>query len=152
MFTQSLSQSTLFLGVYEMRFPKMDVDYWTIVSGEECHAASPATFIIPSFEERRALQQGDAAKLIFEIESEDEFGEISRDRERMWVVVSEVQPAYFVGRLTNMPVGCHRESCFYLTEDVEVPFLPEHVIDIDRPPEAFLDALFGESPKKRWPR
>jgi hypothetical protein len=135
-----------------MRFPKIDVDYWTLISGEARHRASPATFMIPSLDERRSLQQGDAAKLIFEIESEDEVGEISRDYERMWVVVSEVRPLYFIGRLTNMPIGCERESSFYLTEGVEVPFLPEHVIEIDRPPKAFLDTLFSESPKKRWPR
>ncbi|MDN4039752.1 hypothetical protein [Massilia sp. YIM B02443] len=108
--------------------------------------------MIPSLEERRGLQVGDGAKLIFEIESEDEFGEISRDYERMWVVVSEVRPSYFIGRLTNTPIGCHRKSNFYLTENVEVPFLPQHIIDIDRPPQAFLDALFSESPKKRWSR
>ncbi|TFW27659.1 hypothetical protein [Massilia horti] len=134
-----------------MRFPKIDVDYWTLVSGEDRHRSSPETFWIPPFEERQALQPGDAAKLIFEIESEDEFGEISRDCERMWVVVSEVRPLYFIGRVTNMPVGCN-DSSFYLTEDAEVPFLPEHVIDIDRPPKEFLDALFSESPKKLWPR
>lgn len=135
-----------------MRFPQMEVDYWTLVSGEERHRSAPETFMIPSLEERRGLQVGDGAKLIFEIESEDEFGEISRDYERMWVVVSEVRPLYFIGRLTNTPIGCHRKSNFYLTENVEVPFLPQHIIDIDRPPQAFLDALFSESPKKRWSR
>lgn len=135
-----------------MRFPKMEDDYWTLVSGEERHRSAPRTFLIPPLEERRALQEGDGAKLIFEIESEDEFGDVSRECERMWVVVSEIRPLYFIGRLTNMPVGCHRESNFYLTEDVEVPFLPEHIIEIDRPPQAFLDALFSKSPKKLWPR
>ncbi len=135
-----------------MRFPRIDVDCWTLVSGEDRHRASPESFTIPSFDARKALQHGDAAKLIFEIESEDEFGEISRDCERMWVVVTEVRPLYFIGRLANMPVGCHRESSFYLTENVEIPFLPEHVIKVDRPPKAFLDALFSVAPNKRWPR
>lgn len=70
----------------------------------------------------------------------------------MWVVVSEVRPLFFIGRLTNMPLSCDEHSSFYLTEDAEVPFLPEHVIEIDRPPKAFLDALFSEGPKKLWPR
>lgn len=141
-----------YLSTPEMRLPKLDVDCWALVSGEERHRSAPDSFQIPLLEERRALQLGDAAKLIFEIESEDEFGEISRDYERMWVVVSEVKPLYFIGRLANMPVGCNEHSNFYLIEDVEVPFLPEHVIDIDRPPKAFLDALFAEPPKKLWPR
>jgi hypothetical protein len=86
-----------------MRFPTIDADYWTLESGEDRHRAAPDTFWIPPLEERQGLQVGDAAKLIFEIESADEDGEISSDYERMSVVVSEVTPQYFIGRLTNRP-------------------------------------------------
>ena len=135
-----------------MRFPTIDADYWTLVSGEDRHRAAPDTFWIPPLDERQGLQVGDAAKLIFEIESADEDGQISSEYERMWVVVSEVTPPYFIGRLTNRPADLDEGSGFYLTLDVEVPFLPEHIIDIDRPPKAYLDALFSEPPKKCWPR
>jgi hypothetical protein len=135
-----------------MKFPTIDADYWTLASGEDRHRAAPDTFWIPSLEERHGLQVGDAAKLIFEIESADEDGEISSNYERMWVVVSEVTPLYFIGRLTNRPADLDEDGGFYLGLDVEVPFLPEHIIDIDRPPKAYLDALFSEPPRKRWPR
>jgi len=135
-----------------MRFPKIDLDYWTLASGVERHRASPGTFWIPPLDQRQALQPGDAVKLIFEIASEDEDGKISRNFERMWVVVSEVKPLYFIGRLTNMPTAGDDDSNVYLALDVEVPFLPDHVIDIDRPPKVYLDALFSEPPKKTWPR
>lgn len=135
-----------------MRFPKIDIDHWTLISAEERYRAAPDTFWIPPLDQRRGLQPGDAAKLIFEIESQDEDGKISRECERMWVVVSEVRPLYFIGRLTNTPVGVDENSSFYLNLDVEVPFLPEHVIDIDHPPQVYLKALFEEPPQKTWPR
>ena len=135
-----------------MIFPKIDIDYWALISGEDRHCSAPDTFWIPPIENRQGLKFGDAAKLIFEIEAEDECGQVSREYERMWVVVSEVRPQYIIGRLTNTPMVCNENSGFYLMQDVEVPFLPEHVIDIDRPPKAYLDALFSEPPKKTWPR
>jgi hypothetical protein len=135
-----------------MRFPTIDVDYWALVSGEARHASAPESFLIPSIEQRSMLQRGDGAKLIFEIESEDEDGQISRDCERMWVVVSEVTTDSIIGRLTNTPIGTAIDSAFYLGLDVEIPFLPEHVIEIGHPHKEYLAALFSEGPKKSWPR
>ena len=135
-----------------MRLPNIDSDYWHLISAEARHLAAPETFLIPSLQERESLKLGQGAKLVFEIESEDEEGTITQDCERMWVVVSEIVPPYFIGRLTNQPVGIEDDSAFYLKEGVEVPFLPEHVIEIDQPPEDFLKALFSEEPKSVWPR
>jgi len=67
------------------------------------------------------------------------------------VVVSEVSPPYYIGRLTNSP-GTIEGSDFYLQLDSEVPFMAPHVLDIDHPPPEYLDALFSEPPKNRWPR
>jgi hypothetical protein len=134
-----------------MRIPTLEQDYWALVSGESRHAESPDNFWIPALSERQSLRRGDAAKLIFEIETESEGG-IERDCERMWVIVSEVAAPYFIGRLTSTPVTVEENDDFYLKVDVEVPFLPEHVIDIDHPPRAFLDALFSEKPRNVWPR
>jgi hypothetical protein len=36
----------------------------------------------------------------------------------MWVIVSEVKPLYYIGRLDNMPVGDCEESTFCLSENV----------------------------------
>jgi hypothetical protein len=69
-----------------------------------------------------------------------------------WVVVSEIATPFFIGRLTNKPRSIDEDSDFYLKEGVEIPFLPEHVIDIDEPPEVFLSVLFSEPPKDVWPR
>ncbi len=135
-----------------MRFPTIEFDYWTLVSGEARHASAAESFLIPSFDQRMRLQRGDAAKLIFEIESQDEDQEISRDCERMWVVLSEVTGDCFIGRLVNSPISTENDSDFYLSLDVEIPFLPEHVIEIGHPPKEYLDALFSEGPKKSWPR
>ena len=135
-----------------MRRPTLEHDYWALVSGESRHTESLGRFWIPSLTERQSLKIGQAAKLIFEIETENEKGEIERDNERMWVVVSEIAAPYFIGRLINKPVSIDENSNFYLQQDVEVPFLPEHVIDIDQPPQAFLNALFSEEPKNVWPR
>jgi hypothetical protein len=135
-----------------MRLPSLETDYWALASGEERHEESPDSFWIPSLSERQSLKVEQAAKLIFEIESENEEGEVERDCERMWVVVSEIKPPYYIGRLTNKPVTVGEDEDFYLKLDVEVPFLPEHVIDIDQPPEEFLKALFSEEPKGVWPR
>jgi hypothetical protein len=135
-----------------MRLPTLEQDYWALVSGESRHAESPDSFWIPALSDRQSLKPGDAAKLIFEIETENEHGGIQRDSERMWVVVSEIVGPYYIGRLTNKPATLDENSDFYLKIDVEVPFLPEHVIDIDRPPSAFLNALFSEEPRNAWPR
>ena len=135
-----------------MRLPTLKLDYGALVSDEARHADSPDTFWIPSLPERQSLKVGQAAKLIFEIESENENGEVERDFERMWVVVSDTAAPYFIGRLTNKPVCIDENADFYLKQDVEVPFLAEHVVDIDQPPEIFLSALFSENPKNVWPR
>jgi hypothetical protein len=135
-----------------MRLPTLEKDFWALISGEVRHAESPQSFWIPELTKRESLTVGQAAKLIFEIESEDENGEVERNTERMWVVVSEVVPPYFIGRLTNRPASAEESEDFYLVEGVEVPFLPEHVIDIDDPPHDFLRELFSESPKGVWPR
>jgi hypothetical protein len=135
-----------------MRLPTLDRDYWGLVSGESRHSEYRDSFRIPPLSERQTLKVGQAAKLIFEIETENERGEFERGCERMWVVVSDIATPYFIGRLTNTPASVDEDSDFYLKQDVEVPFLPEHVTDIDQPPEAFLNALFSESPKNAWPR
>ena len=135
-----------------MRLPSLEKDYWALVPGEARHTESPDSFWIPPLSERQSLKVGQAAKLIFEIESENEEGKVEKVCERMWVVVSEIDSPYYIGRLTNQPATFDENEEFYLQLDAEVPFLPEHVIDIDQPPEEFLRALFSEQPKGVWSR
>lgn len=135
-----------------MRLPTIEKDFWALASGEARHAESPDSFWIPPLSERESLQIGQGVRLIFEIESETEGGTIDRGCERMWVVVSEIVPPYFIGRLNNQPAVVEEDSDFYLTRDAEVPFLPEHVIDIQQPPAAFTEALFSQAPRHVWPR
>lgn len=135
-----------------MRLASLDQDHWCLVSGESRHAQSPDTFEIPSLFSRESLKRGDGAKLVFEIEYDDEAGQIKTSTERMWVVVSEKVGLFFIGRLANSPVSIDADENFYLRQDAEIPFLPEHVIDIDTPDQSFLDLLFSEPPRDSWPR
>ena len=135
-----------------MRLPSLERDYWGLVSGEARHAESSESFWIPALSERQSLKVGQVAKLIFEIESENERGEVERNYERMWVVVLEIASPYYIGRLINKPATVDETEEFYLSLGAEVPFLPEHVIDIDQPPEEFLKTLFSEKPRNVWPR
>ena len=57
-----------------IRLPTLKRDFWTLRSGEESHRAHPEEFWIPSADERRNLQRGKAARLIFDVEVEDEQG------------------------------------------------------------------------------
>jgi hypothetical protein len=135
-----------------MRLPALEPDAWTLESGEDRHAQYPESFELPAARQRASLGRGDAAKLLFHIESVCEHGDIEVLCERMWVVVTDVIAPYYIGRLTNQPTAVAQDPGFYLAEDVEVPFLPEHIIQIDRPPDVFLDALFSEPPLRTWPR
>ena len=133
-----------------MRFATRDRDFWELDSGEARHAAHPDSFEIPARGLRETLTRGQAAKLLFVIETEDEDGRIDAGVERMWVVVSEAREGGYLGRLINRPASIDPDGDVYLRMDCEVPFAPEHVIAIDQPPQDFLDRLFEEPPAARW--
>jgi hypothetical protein len=59
-----------------MRLPCLNTDGWELRSGEAAHSAHPDTFWMPPLEERQNLKIGQAARLIFDIEVEDEQGDI----------------------------------------------------------------------------
>jgi hypothetical protein len=95
---------------------------FTLDSGVQAHAESPATFAIPSAHDRQSLGQGDWAKLMFRIsDGEREFVE------RMWVRVQEVRSDVYVGTLDNDAYGTGD-----LRSGMRVEFTPEHVIEIQR--------------------
>ena len=69
-----------------MQLANLKEDYWQLRNGEEAHRDNPDTFWIPDIEKRKSLKIGDAAKVILEIECEDENGDIFVEGERGYVV------------------------------------------------------------------
>jgi len=117
-----------------MRLAEMSRDFWELRSGEESARKHPDKFHLPSLELRKSLKRGQAAKLIFEIESQDDAGTRIQQGERMWVVVREQ-----VGEV-------------YICFGAEIPFLPEHVIEIASPPADYVEWQLGQKPERTWPR
>lgn len=135
-----------------MRLATHSTDLWELRSGEEAHAANPATFWIPPLAERTGLQRGQAAKLIFELEGIEEDGSVGVVRERMWVIVAEQVGQLFVGILDSQPASIEVVDSTYLRFGAEVPFGPEHVIDIADPPESYVRWQLEQPPERTWPR
>lgn len=93
---------------------------------------------------------GQAAKLIFDISTVAKDGAVSG--ERMWVIVSECVADGYVGILDNESVSCRQNSAFYLRRGAEVPFLPEHVIEIADPPTKHARHVLAGPKSRMWPR
>ncbi len=134
-----------------MRLASFERDSWQLRSGEESHRLHPETFWIPPLEQRQRLQRGQAARLIFEIEGEED-GTVTVQGERMWVIVAEKIGDTYIGILDNQPACLDRSDSFYLTFGAEVPFRAEHVIDILQPPEKYVEWQLGQPPDRIWPR
>ena len=135
-----------------MRLPNLKTDYWELRSAEESHRKHPDTFGIPPLEERQNLRRGQAAKLIFDIEGQDEDGNVSIQGERMWVVVVGKEDDYYIGILDNQPALFEPADNLYLCFGAEIPFLPEHVSDIAEPPAEYVEWQLGQPPEREWPR
>jgi hypothetical protein len=112
-----------------MRLPNHKEDFWELRSAEESHRKNPDTFWLPPLEERQCLTRGQAAKLIFEIESVDDEGAIQVQGERIWVIVAERHGDYYIGILDGQPASIEPDEDSYLCFGTEIPFMPEHVID-----------------------
>jgi len=95
---------------------------YTLDSAVETHREFPDTFHIPPQAERESLRPGDLVKLMFRIQ-DGEFMHV----ERMWVIVEQARPEFYIGVLDNDP---------YCTADIhsgqKVQFHSDHVIEIDR--------------------
>lgn len=135
-----------------MRLPSIDRDYWELRSAVESHRAHPDEFWIPEEEDRNNLKIGSAAKLIFDIETEEESGEPVVFGERMWVIVAERLRDTYIGILDNTPACVEPADDVYLCFGAEVPFRAEHVIDIAQPPEEYVRWQLSMKPERRWPR
>lgn len=93
------------------------MNVYTLLDGVKQHQLHPATFIIPSLEEKSALNVDDIIKLCFEEE-----GKCS---ERMWVKITHIDGDNFEGLLDNEP---------FALENIElndvVKFNSKHIIGI----------------------
>ena len=127
-------------------------DFWELRSGELAHLKNPESFRIPSLAERQNVRRGQAVRLIFDIEGENEDRSIETVGERMWVIVSEEIGAEYVGILDNQPACSNLEDNVYLRFGVEVPFRAEHIIDVENPPQEYVEWQLGQTPERVWPR
>jgi hypothetical protein len=132
-----------------LRLPSLAEDFWELQSGENRHREHPERFEIPPVADRTNLERGRLAKLIFNVEVQTEAGAIEHLVERMWVLVTERVGSQYIGVLANRP---QLSAGFYLALGAEVPFGPEHVIDIDEPPDEWVRENLDEPPTRRWPR
>jgi len=135
-----------------VRLAELSRDFWELRSGEESARKNPDKFQIPPLDARKALKRGHAAKLIFEIESEDEGGKVVIQGERMWVIVLEQVGPYYIGILDSKPASVEPSDNVYLCFGAEIPFLPEHVIEIASPPTEYVEWQLGQKPERKWPR
>ncbi len=132
------------------RLATLASDGWELRSGQAANSANPTTFYIPTLEERTTLRRGMAVKLIFDQEGVEEDGSVTVQGERMYALVSHPRGEGYMGLLTSKP-QLLEPSDVYLRAAAEVYFEPEHVIDIDHPPEDFVRVMFSEPPTRTWP-
>jgi hypothetical protein len=120
--------------------PSIETDSWALLSAEKLHSEHPTTFAIPSRQAREALRRGDAAKLLFDIETKENGEVVDRGVDRMWVVVTRCADGRYEGVLDNDPGAADGLT---LQRGALISFLPEDVADIDRPPDEYLRERFG---------
>ncbi len=133
-----------------MRLATFSEVFWELRSGEKSHEESPETFWIPPKGERNNLMRGDGAKLIFEIEGEDESCNISYEVERMWVIVSEKIDDVYIGILDNKPASIEPLESAYLVFGAEIPFKAEHIIDLREVPSDYAEWQLSQPPERIW--
>ncbi|MVN85480.1 hypothetical protein GO986_01710 [Deinococcus sp. HMF7620] len=133
-----------------MRLPALDRDSFELVSAEQKHQASPATFWLPPEAERQNLQRGQAAKLLFDILVQTETGAHEIGTERMWVIVAGRTSTGYIGILDSQPASTRPDH--YLVFGAEVPFQAEHICDIGAPPKEYAEWQLSQAPERLWPR
>lgn len=121
-------------------FARIEIHGWALLSAEVREAQHPDTFRIPPRRERDALSPGDAAQLLFDIETKDGERVVDRGVDRMWVIVKRRGGNLYTGVLDSDP-GC--ADGLSLREGVEVVFSAEHVVAISRPPEGYVLDKYG---------
>lgn len=136
-----------------MQLASLEKDCWQLRNAEESHKNNPDTFWIPEIEKRKSLKIGDAVKVILDIECQDEKGKVVIEGERGYLIVSQIIGDKYIGILDFQPACIEKEQDdVYLCFGAEIPFSHEHVIDIDRPPEDYIEWQLSQKPEKVWHR
>ena len=117
-------------------------DGWALISAEDRNAAHPQTFQIPAREKRESLALGDAAKLLFDIETREGARVIDRGVDRMWVIVKTRTDHGYIGVLDNDPGTAEN---LRLREGDTITFGPEHIAEIATPPREYVIKKYGAS-------
>jgi uncharacterized protein YegJ (DUF2314 family) len=120
--------------------PTIAKDGWALLSAEERAAASPDSFFIPARSKREALRVGDAAHLLFYIETREDGQVVDLGTDRMWVLVKAKTATGYVGVLDNSPGIAENLN---LHEGDLILFGPEHVCDIGAPPRDYIIEKYG---------
>ena len=115
-------------------------DGWALESAEARHEAHPETFRIPSALERSRLAIGDAAKLLFQIETREQGRVVDSGFDRMWVIVRAHVASGYVGVLESDPGLAEN---LRLRPGQDILFGPEHICDVDHPPRAYIISKYG---------
>lgn len=117
-------------------------DGWELISAEDRTVAHLETFKIPAREKRESLAPGDAAKLLFDIETREEGRVVDRGVDRMWVIVKARTERGYIGVLDSDPGAAEN---LRLREGDGVTFGPEHIAEIANPPRQYVIEKYGES-------
>jgi hypothetical protein len=104
--------------------PTLETNGWELESAEERHATAPATFVIPSREERETVSPGTMVKLLFLFNGQ-EGGRSVVDCERMWVTVLSTAQGQYSGRLESLPAGSTAVAPGQI-----LTFGPEHIAGV----------------------
>jgi uncharacterized protein YegJ (DUF2314 family) len=121
---------------------RIAVDGWELISAEDRTVGHPETFQIPAREKRESLAPGDAAKLLFDIETREEGRVVDRGVDRMWVIVKARTERGYIGVLDSDPGAAEN---LRLREGDSVTFGPEHIADIATPPRQYVIKKYGAS-------
>lgn len=115
--------------------PKLSDCGWTLLSAEKRHLDSPKTFSIPDARQRSGMSVGEAARLLFDIETQVDGKVLDRGVDRMWVIIAKVIETGYLGVLDSNPgiaenLKLNRGDIIY--------FRAEHICGVDFPPKDFL--------------
>lgn len=121
--------------------PSLDRDGWVLDSAEKRASATPHSFLIPDRSSREGLQAGDAAQLLFFIETREGGNIVDLGTDRMWVLVKSRTAAGYVGVLDNDPGNAENLN---LREGDLIVFGPEHICSIDAPPKEYIAEKYGQ--------
>jgi hypothetical protein len=119
--------------------PSLETAGWTLVSAEARNLAAPDTFEIPALQEREALRAGDAALLLFDIQTKADGKTIDLGVDRMWVIVRQAGDTY-QGVLDNDPGVAESLD---LQRGDSIPFRASHICAIGTPPREYVVATYG---------